>query len=295
MVRQFHESILRFLMRRASDSPVLSFLREFFAFGYKEAISCVFPVFIFGMLALTKWVYIPFVPRYDFLLIACLLMQYVMYRSGLETKKELAVICFFHFLGVSMEIFKVAHGSWAYPDFAYTKVLGVPLYSGFMYASVASYICQAWRHFDLKMVHWPTLGQSILFATVIYGNFYTNRYIPDGRTLIIPFLIGFFWRTWVSFETNGVRRQMPMVLAFFLIAFFIWLGENIGTFLAAWRYPHQNVQWSIVRLQLMSSWYLLVIVSVMIVAILKRIDKELEEVSDEVGILLENERISAAS
>ena len=56
---------------------------------------------------------------------------------GLETKKEVGVICFFHLLGVSMEIFKVSHGAWTYPDDGFSKVMGVPLYSGFMYASVA--------------------------------------------------------------------------------------------------------------------------------------------------------------
>ena len=118
-----------------------------------------------------------------------------------------------------MEIFKVSHGAWAYPESAYSKVMGVPLYSGFMYASVASYICQAWRHFDLKLEYWPSVPQSSSFAVAIYGNFYTNAYLMDGRLLIIPLLILGFWKTWVRFETNGIVRPMPMVLSFFLIGF----------------------------------------------------------------------------
>jgi uncharacterized membrane protein YoaT (DUF817 family) len=269
-----HRAILTALHRRPADSPTRGLLREFFAFGYKEAISCVFPVFIFGMLAVTKIISIPFIPRYDLLLFACLSMQYFMYRLGLESKKEVGVICFFHLLGVSMEIFKVSQGAWAYPEEAYTKVMGVPLYSGFMYASVASYICQAWKNFDLRLHGWPSLPNSGCFAVAIYGNFYTNAYVTDVRLIIIPLLIIGFWKTWVSFETNGIVRRMPMVLSFLLIAFFIWIAENVGTFLGAWRYPYQDEEWSMVRLQLMSSWFLLVIVSIIIVAALKQIEEK---------------------
>ena len=89
------------------------------------------------------------------MLISCIFMQVVMYSTGIETKDEVLVICIFHLLGLAMELFKVHIGSWSYPENAYTKIGGVPLYSGFMYASVASYMCQAWRRFDLKMLHWP--------------------------------------------------------------------------------------------------------------------------------------------
>ena len=271
-IAEWHHKILGFLFHRDSDSPRVAFLREFFAFGYKEAISCVFPAFIFGMLALTRVVTIPYIPRYDLLLIACLAMQYLMFHFGMESKREVAVICLFQLLGISMEIFKVSHGAWAYPEPAYSKIMGVPLYSGFMYASVASYICQAWRNFDLKLENWPSISSSSTFAAAIYGNFYTNAFLTDVRLIIIPLLTFAFWRTSVLFNTNGVVRRMPMVVSFALIAFFIWIAENIGTYLGAWRYPHQSAEWSLVKLQLMSSWFLLVIVSIIIVAILKMIE-----------------------
>lgn len=266
-----HATILRFLHRRAGDTRTDAFLREFFTFGYKEAISCIFPVFIFGMLAITRLVSIPGIPRYDLLLIACLAMQWLMFRFGLETKEEVYIIGLFHALGLSMEIFKVSHNSWAYPDFGYSKVFDVPLYSGFMYASVASYICQAWRHFDLKIIYWPPPIQSAALGAAIYGNFYTNAYLPDVRIVLAVCLLIAFWKTRVYFKTNGNTRSMPMVVSFFLIALFIWLAENIGTFLGAWRYPHQNEGWSVVRVQILTSWCLLVIVSVIMVALIKRI------------------------
>jgi uncharacterized membrane protein YoaT (DUF817 family) len=271
-----HNKILQFLALRDSDSKSMAFLREMLCFAYKEAISCVFPAFIFLMLGISHFVSIPGIPRYDFLLLMCFLMQIALYKSGLESKHELLVICAFHLLGVTMEIVKVNNGAWTYPDFAYSKLMGVPLFSGFMYASVASYICQAWRNFDLKMNFWPSTRESSGLAVLIYGNFYSNLYIADLRVFIIPLLMVAFKDTWVEFTTNGQRRKMPMLLSFILIAFFIWLGENICTLLGAWAYPHQMQNWSVVRFQIMTSWFLLVIVSVIIVALLKRIKHNMD-------------------
>lgn len=270
LVSKWHKWTLLFLRRRVSDAPLTACVRELTAFGYKEAISCLFPVFIFLMLALTKLVSVPYIPRYDLLLLACLAMQWFMYSLGIESKKEVLIVCCFHFLGVAMEIFKVSQGAWLYPEEAYSKFMGVPLYSGFMYASVASYICQAWKHFKIRLDFWPSTSQSSCFAVVIYGNFYSNAFVPDLRFVIILLLLLCFWKTRVSFETNGIIRRMPMLLGFVLISFFIWLAENAGTFLGAWRYPYQEGNWTLVRFQLMSSWFLLVIVSVIIVTLIKR-------------------------
>ncbi|MBN8551248.1 MAG: DUF817 domain-containing protein [Deltaproteobacteria bacterium] len=276
LVLSAHRRILRDLQRRPSESGIAAFVREFLAFGYKEAISCIFPVFIFGMLAITRFVSVPGIPRYDVLLIACLLMQWFMYSSKMESRNELYVICIFHFMGIAMEIYKVHHGSWAYPEPGYSKVFGVPLYSGFMYASVASYLCQAWRNFELKFEHWPSIPVNAGYTVAIYGNFYSNVYLLDLRLLIIPLLLLGFRRTVVYFNTNGNIRHMPMSLSFLLIAFFIWLAENFGTALGAWRYPHQHAGWSAVKLQIMSSWFLLVIVSILIIAMLKQAKLEME-------------------
>ena len=267
-----HRFILSLLARNPRDGRSTAFIREFLCFGYKEAISCIFPAFIFGMLAITRFFPIPGVPRYDLLLALFLGMQIYMYRAGFETYEEVIVICIFHFLGVSMEIFKVSHGSWSYPDVGYTKVLGVPLYSGFMYASIASYICQAWKHFTLRFEDWPPVPQSIFVAFCIYGNFYSNAYIVDLRLIVLPILVYVFRNTVVYFHTNGNVRRMPLIAGFFLIAFFVWLAENIGTFLGAWRYPHQSEGWSLVKLQIMSSWFFLVVVSVIIVSLLRQLE-----------------------
>ena len=51
------------------------------------------------------------------------LMQWIMYKTGLETKDELKVITVFHLIGLLLEIYKVHFGSWSYPEEAYSKIL----------------------------------------------------------------------------------------------------------------------------------------------------------------------------
>jgi uncharacterized membrane protein YoaT (DUF817 family) len=176
-------------------------------------------------------------------------------------------------LGVLLELHKVNVGSWSYPEEAFTKFAGVPLYSGFMYSSVASYICRAWDNFDLKIVQWSHSALAIIVGGIIYVNFFTNAFMADLRWYIIPVLFIVFWRTKVRFNTNGIVRQMPMLLSFVLIGFFIWLAENIATFLGAWKYAYQHEGWEAVDVSKLTSWSLLVIVSVIIVGQLKRLGR----------------------
>jgi uncharacterized membrane protein YoaT (DUF817 family) len=263
----------RSLEPKPAHSRVRRFGQELLVFGAKNALSCLFPVFIFGMLFVTQGYESAVLPRYDLLLIACLGMQALMYFSGLETRDELKVICLFHLLGLAMEIHKVNHGAWAYPTFAYTKVLGVPLFSGFMYASVASFMTQSWRYFRTELHAWPSRIATGLLGAAIYLNFFANEYVPDIRRILIPALIIVFWKTRVSFSTTQ-RRSMPVTLSFLLICFFIWIAENIGTSLRAWQYAHQAVAWKAVHFGILGSWLLLVIVSFILVAELKRVKKE---------------------
>ena len=68
----------------------------------------------------------------------------------LETLAKARVTLLFHLTGTAMEIFKVNAGSSAYPEPALLKFRGVPLFSGFMYAAVGSFIARAIRIFDMK-------------------------------------------------------------------------------------------------------------------------------------------------
>lgn len=247
------------------------FMTQLIVFGREQALSCLFPVVIFGSLALTQVLPLPWLPRYDWLLLVFLFMQWWMVRSGLETKDELKVITLFHLIGLALEIFKVNMGSWAYPEEGYMKILGVPLYSGFMYASVASYLCQAWRRLDVRLVKWPPFAVVVPLTAAIYLNFFIHHFWIDIRWWLSGLVVVVFWRSWVTYEVNGSRYRMPIALSFILIGFFIWVAENIATFFGAWQYPNQTDTWSLVHLGKVSSWLLLVIVSFLIVATLKQV------------------------
>lgn len=241
------------------------------SFGWQQALSCLFPAVIFAAMAVTKAVDIPYIHRYDLILLICLAAQAGMLLAKLETFDELKVICVFHVIGLALELYKVHMGSWSYPGEAWTKIGGVPLYSGFMYASVASYICQAWRRFDLKLTNWPGAVWTVLLCAAIYANFFTHHYIWDLRWLLTAALLLVFWRTTVAFAVDGSTYRMPMTLSFILIGFFIWIAENVMTLLGAWTYPDQQEAWTLVHISKISSWFLLIVISVIIVAQLKHV------------------------
>jgi uncharacterized membrane protein YoaT (DUF817 family) len=261
--------LLDTLKNKSGTNSADDSLNELLAFGLKNALSCFFPGFIFLMLILSKLIQIPYLPRYDFLLICCLAMQAFMYFSKLETASELLVITMFHLLGLTMEIYKVSMGSWSYPEFAHSKVFGVPLYSGFMYASVGSYVCQAWRWFDLRLENWPGIIVASSISIGIYLNFFTHHFIYDFRWVITILLIIAFWNAKFVFTATKVERRIPLVLSFLLIGFFIWVGENIATYFGAWKYASQHEGWKMVSIGKISSWFLLVVLSIVIVIQLK--------------------------
>jgi uncharacterized membrane protein YoaT (DUF817 family) len=251
-------------------SKIHSTLVELVAFAWKEAWSCLFAGLIFLFLGITKVYGIPGVERYDLLLLLCVIVQIAMLKSGMESRDEMKVICLFHLLGLLLELWKVRIGSWSYPGDAWSKIGGVPLFGGFMYASVASYICQSWRRLELQFHAWPSTPVCVALGAGIYLNFFTNYFLPDIRWFLFAAIAIAFRKSYVTFVPNGPTRRMPMLLSFLLIALFIWFAENAATFLSAWHYPHQHHGWKPVYLQKLSSWFLLVIVSIIIVAELKR-------------------------
>ncbi|RKO79498.1 DUF817 domain-containing protein [Pectobacterium parmentieri] len=261
----------------SSPQGLARFLIEFLYFGVKEARACIFVgLFFLAVFSVPKagWFSIP---RYDLLLIFAILIQGWMVASKLETWDELKAVTLFHLVGFALEVFKTSSGirSWSYPDFAYTKVFGVPLFAGFMYASVGSYIIQSWRLFDLKIRHHPPYWLATLVAILIYANFFTHHYIGDYRWYIAALAVGLYARTTVIFTPYDRERQMPLSLAFILIGFFIWLAENISTFFSIWNYPEQLGAWSMVHVGKWSSWALLVIMTFTILIYLKNIKKSI--------------------
>ncbi|WP_227871953.1 DUF817 domain-containing protein [Paenibacillus albus] len=250
-----------------STAPIVQLL----IFGYHQAMSCIFPVAIFGTLAISSMIDVPFIHRYDAILLILIGVQALMFFSGLETRDEIKVICVFHGIGLLLEIYKVSIGSWSYPEPAFTKLFHVPLYSGFMYASVASFMCQIWRRLRMDMTGWPGLIPAGIVGGSIYLNFFTNHYMADLRWWLTGLVVIVFWRTWIIYRVRSKTYRMPLTAAFFIVGFFIWLAENIATFFGAWKYPNQHHAWHVVHVNKISSWFLLVIISVIIVAQLKHV------------------------
>jgi uncharacterized membrane protein YoaT (DUF817 family) len=248
-------------------------LTEFVWFGIKEARACLFVGLFFGAILVIPRGGLLGIPRYDLLLVAAVAIQLWMVWAKLETVDELKAVCLFHMIGFALEAFKVSGSiqSWSYPDFGYTKILGVPLFSGFMYASIGSYLVQAWRLLDLRVRHHPPYWMATLMAVLIYVNFFTHHYIGDYRWYLAACVLGLYSRTTVIFRPLDRDRRMPLVLGFVLTGFFIWLAENIGTFWGVWRYPNQLGAWSLVHLSKWSAWSLLVIMTFTIVASLKHV------------------------
>ena len=249
------------------------FFAEFFYFGIKEARACLFVGLFFTAMFTVPRSGLLGIPRYDVLLLVALAIQAWMVWSKLETFDELKAITVFHIVGFALEVFKTSNGikSWSYPDFAYTKLFGVPLFSGFMYAAIGSYIIQAWRLLELRVVHHPPYWMAWVVAILIYVNFFTHHYIGDYRWYIAAGALGLYARATVVFTPLDRERRMPLLLSFVLIGFFIWLAENISTFYGIWQYPNQLGAWSAVHVGKWSSWSLLVIMTFTIVANLKHV------------------------
>lgn len=258
-----HAVLARLPRGRLADGLI-----EFLVFGLKQAWACLFGGLMLGMILVTRlwWPDIG-LARYDVWFIAALLIQIGMLVFRLETMSEAKVILIFHVVGTGMELFKTAAGSWIYPEDAFFRLGGVPLFSGFMYACVGSYMARILRIFDITFVSYPPVWMTVLLALAIYINFFSHHFIFDFRWVLFAVVIALYFRSTMHYRVFRFRHRMPMLLAFLLVAVFIWIGENIGTWSRAWIYPEQRDGWSLVSWSKLGSWYLLMLISVVLVTL----------------------------
>ena len=226
---------------------------------------------------ITAYVTLPWLSRYDWLFVIAITVQMVMLATKLEQPHEVITIVAFHLVGLGMEVFKTSGSiqAWAYHGPAMFHVANVPLFSGFMYAAVGSYIARSWRVLQLGFSSYPSRAATAVLATAIYVNFFTHHYIYDFRYLLFIVVIFLYGRVWVSYVINMRVRRMPLVVGFGLIAFVIWLAENAATYLRVWLYPSQEGQWHIVDISKVGSWFLLMIISFILVDLLYAIRSKL--------------------
>jgi uncharacterized membrane protein YoaT (DUF817 family) len=248
---------------------------EFLMFGLKQAWACLFGGLMLALILASRWLWPEgaSVARYDFLVVAALLIQAAMLGFRLETRNEAIVILVFHIVGTVMEIFKTSAGSWLYPEPSLLRIGGVPLFSGFMYAAVGSYLARVNRIFDFRFTHYPPLWATVALAATIYINFFSHHFMPDLRLLLFAATALLYARTFVHYRVFRFRHRMPLLLGFVLVALFIWFAENIGTWSRAWIYPSQQDGWHLVAPEKLGAWLLLMIISFVLVTLVHRPQK----------------------
>ena len=237
-------------------------LAEFVMFVLKLGWASLFGgLLLIGLIA-SKMLWSEAMPiaRYDALFVYAVSLQFLFLWFRLESLDEARVIVLFHVTGTAMEVFKVQAGSWAYPEPGLVKLANVPLFSGFMYASVGSFMARAIRLFEMRFDPYPPYWTTILLACAIYVNFFAQHFLPDARPILFAATAILFFKTRVKFHIGDNDYWMPMVMAAVLTSFFLWVAENIGTRTNTWIYPGQGAfDW--VSLSKMGSWYLLIYVS----------------------------------
>lgn len=269
--------------RAIQAGPLVAGLYEFVRFGVKQAWACLFGALMLALIVATKLWYPHDTPlaRYDLLVIGAVAIQAALIGFKLETWEEVRVILIFHVAGTVMELFKTAVGSWIYPEPNLLRIAGVPLYSGFMYGAIGSYLTRVWRLLDFRFTHHPPLWTISVLSIAIYINFFSHHYLPDIRLPLLFATAFLFGRTTIHYRMWRVHRQMPLLLGFVLVAFFIWIAENIGTGMGAWIYPSQAHRWSMVSPAKLVAWFLLMIVSYTLTALVNRPVEYVPETVDE--------------
>ncbi|WP_209706832.1 DUF817 domain-containing protein [Leucobacter exalbidus] len=259
-------AVHRLLARKPASGRRAVFI-ECVVFVLKQAWACVFgALMLLAMIAARLW-YPDDAPlaRNDALTITAILIQLGMLVFRLESGRELWVIVLFHIVGTGMELFKTDVGSWAYETEGVLRIGAVPLFTGFMYAAVGSYMVRVYRLHALRFTRYPPIWMTTVLAAAIYVNFFTHHFIMDFRWILLVLVVALWARTGMHFRIWRVTLRVPLVPVFAGVALFIWFAENIGTWAGAWIYPNQTAGWELVSPQKLIAWFLLMIISVVMV------------------------------
>lgn len=246
-------------------------LAELVMFVLKQGWACLFGGLLLIGLILSKLIWQADWPiqRYDALFVFAIATQAAFLWFKLETWEEARVILLFHLTGTAMEWFKVHSGSWAYPELAVFKIMDVPLFSGFMYAAVGSYMARVIRIFDMRFAPYPPLWVTFVLAAAIYVNFFAHHFVADIRLPLFIATVLVFGRTRIWFRISARDWWMPLPIAALLSSCALWVAENIGTATGTWAYTGQRPDhW--VSIAKMGSWYLLLYVAFVTVTLISR-------------------------
>lgn len=249
-------------------------LHELVIFGVKQASACVFGGFLLAIMLVTSlWYPFEALHRYDFIFLTAIAFQIFLIYFGFETAKEAAIIIVFHIVATIMELFKTsdAIASWHYPEQYIFGIGNVPLFTGFMYSAVGSYIARIWRLFEFRYENYPNKPSTMILVSAIYVNFFAHHFIIDFRWLLLAVTAILFYKTRIHFKIIKTHRNMPLLLGWLLVALFIWFAENIATYANIWIYPNQADGWQMVPVAKLSSWFLLMLLSFVLVTLINEI------------------------
>ena len=250
-----------------------TFLREFWLFGIKQASASIFGGYLLFLILLTKFWY-PFETLYrnDFLFLAALGFQLTLLILRLESPREAAVILIFHVVATAMEVFKTsdAIGAWHYPGEFRIGIGNVPLFAGFMYSAVGSYIARVWRIFDFRFSNYPPKVATYVLVALIYANFFTHHFFFVLRNGLLLGAALCFGRSTIYFKVDCKHRYMPVLLGCFLGSFFVWIAENVSTYANIWIYPNQADGWQMVPAGKLVAWFLLMMLSFVLVTLVNQ-------------------------
>ncbi|MBO0921020.1 DUF817 domain-containing protein [Cellulomonas sp. zg-ZUI222] len=254
-------------LARLRGRRVRTGLVELTVFTLKQGWACLFGALLLALLLAARFWYPDdaWLARNDALTVAALVLQVGMLLTRLETVRELRVVLLFHVVGTAMEVFKTDAGSWSYAAEGVLRVGAVPLFSGFMYGAVGSYLVRVFRIFELRFDRYPRRWVTAVLAVAVYANFFTHHWVADARWVLVAAVVLVFGRSVMHLRVHAARPRMPVLLAFTLVAAFIWLAENVATFAGAWLYPSQVDGWHVVGGSKLVSWFLLMIISVVLV------------------------------
>lgn len=247
---------------------------ELWYFFLANLRASAFGIFLLSIFLLTEIVTIPIVSRYDFIFLAAVAFQICALIFRFERPREFLVIILFHILATGMELFKTnpAIGSWTYPGLEGTifALSTVPLFTGFLYSAIGSYISRAFIFLKLKYLNFPAYFHLWIIAVVTYVNFFIHHFFYDVRYILFVYIFVIFFRTKVYFQIYRKERTMPFLVTVVLTALFVWIAENISTFTKIWLYPSQLEHWHLVSINKMGSWFLLLTLSFALVSIIYR-------------------------
>ncbi len=266
-VEQNLDSRVHDWLSRLPQHGATRFFTGLLIFAIKQAWACIFGALLLIAIVATQLWYPDdaWLARNDLLTIIAVAIQATLLLTKLETAKELRVVLIFHVVGTGMELFKTNMGSWSYEQEGFLHIGAVPLFTGFMYGAVGSYMVRVYRLFDLRFSRYPRQWICAVIAGAIYLNFFTHHFIIDLRWVLLGAVCVTFGRSTMHYRVHQTYFRMPLLVSFGLVAVFIWIAENAATYGGAWLYPNQEDGWALVSPQKIVSWFLLMIISVTLV------------------------------